>query len=160
MSDFSKTKTVHILGGGVAGLSCSFFIKQNNPQVKTVLYESSPHLGGRAYSFFDPKWNMMLDNAVHAVLGANKDVCRFLPNLKFEKVSFYDADKQEVSQKYWRFLSEIKVSVFNTPNPAPRAQWMVLKSLFPFVGKSLKVWFSEHNLTETLLKPLQSYVDE
>lgn len=38
---------VHILGGGIAGLACAYYLRQKSPQIRTVVYEAAPHAGGR-----------------------------------------------------------------------------------------------------------------
>ena len=53
-------KKAIVIGGGFAGLTASSYLVKNNYQV--TLLESSPKLGGRAYSFQDKETNTIIDN--------------------------------------------------------------------------------------------------
>jgi squalene-associated FAD-dependent desaturase len=60
-------KTVIIMGGGLAGLSSAVFL--SNEGFGVSLFESSPKLGGRTYSFFDREKQIYLDNGQHILAG-------------------------------------------------------------------------------------------
>ncbi len=93
-----KTK-VCVIGGGIAGLSAAVFLK--NYRFGVTLIESSPRLGGRAYSFFDKELNDYLDNGQHILASWYKNTFDFLKiigtldKLKFQKqleVKFVDLE--------------------------------------------------------------------
>ncbi|MHA1989139.1 MAG: hydroxysqualene dehydroxylase HpnE [Promethearchaeota archaeon] len=70
------SKKCLVIGGGFAGLSAAAFLTKNKIQV--TLLESSPKLGGRAYSFFDKKTDTVLDNGQHILMGCYTETLSFL----------------------------------------------------------------------------------
>lgn len=56
-----------IIGGGIAGLTAASILSSKNIQV--TLFEASPKLGGRTYSFFDKESGEMVDNGQHIMMG-------------------------------------------------------------------------------------------
>ena len=60
-------KRVAVLGGGLAGLSAALRLIDHGFAV--TLIEKRPFLGGRAFSFFDPKEQVEVDNGQHIFLG-------------------------------------------------------------------------------------------
>ena len=65
-----------VIGGGIAGLTSAAYLAQHG--IKVLLLESSPKLGGRAYSFKDQKTNDVIDNGQHILMGCYSDTIRFL----------------------------------------------------------------------------------
>ena len=61
------TKTVVILGGGLAGLSAARCLIERGYHV--TLVEKRPFLGGRAYSFYDRQAKCEVDNGQHIFMG-------------------------------------------------------------------------------------------
>jgi len=60
-----------IIGGGFAGLSAAAYLTKQNIQV--TLLESTPKLGGRAYSFTEQQSNDVVDNGQHILMGCYSD---------------------------------------------------------------------------------------
>lgn len=100
-------KKVVIIGGGLAGLSACVFLKKADKDNKfdVKLYEGSPKFGGRAYSFYDEKNNVWLDNGQHILAGWYKDTLEYLKftdslnKLSFQKkleISFYEKGNESV----------------------------------------------------------------
>jgi squalene-associated FAD-dependent desaturase len=54
---------VCIVGAGMAGLSSAVFLKKHG--IDVILIESSPHPGGRVYSYFDSQLGDYVDNGQH-----------------------------------------------------------------------------------------------
>ena len=81
--------TYHIVGGGLSGLACAWFLKQKNKNNRVVIYEVSSILGGRTYSYFNKNLGLKLDNAVHAVVGANKFMSRFIKKDEWLKNKYF-----------------------------------------------------------------------
>ncbi|MCK9279401.1 MAG: hydroxysqualene dehydroxylase HpnE [Melioribacteraceae bacterium] len=88
-------KKVIVIGGGLSGLSSAVSLLKNGFQVE--LLESSPKLGGRTYSLKHPKFDNMIDNGQHILLGcyyATLDYLntigseQFLSKQKFLKIPF------------------------------------------------------------------------
>jgi squalene-associated FAD-dependent desaturase len=83
-----------IVGGGFSGLAAAVYLSNNNYQVELI--ESSPKLGGRAYSFTDKNTNSILDNGQHILMGCYKETLRFL-NLINSKDSLNYQKSMEVN---------------------------------------------------------------
>ncbi|MBI5631445.1 MAG: FAD-dependent oxidoreductase [Elusimicrobia bacterium] len=71
-----------ILGGGFAGLSCAAALAQAGKKVLVV--EKKGHLGGRAYSFIDPKTGHPVDNGQHLFMGCYRHTRKFLRTIGSE----------------------------------------------------------------------------
>jgi len=65
-----------VIGGGLAGLAAAVFLIKKS--VKVTLIESSPKLGGRAYSYYDHKYGHFVDNGQHIMMGCYKSTLEFL----------------------------------------------------------------------------------
>lgn len=61
--------TVHVIGAGIAGLSCAVRCAQGGHKV--ALYEASPQAGGRCRSFLDEGLGCTIDNGNHLLLAGN-----------------------------------------------------------------------------------------
>jgi len=68
--------TVHIVGGGLAGLAAAVACASAGHTV--ALYEASPHLGGRCRSYHHDAFGCEVDNGAHAVLSNNASTARYL----------------------------------------------------------------------------------
>lgn len=73
-------KRVAIIGGGLAGLSSAVFLKNSdiNNDFEVKIYEASPKLGGRTYSFLDKQTNLFFDNGQHILAGWYKNTFEYL----------------------------------------------------------------------------------
>ena len=65
-----------VLGGGFAGLAAASALAQRGARV--TLLERRPHLGGRAYSFHDPRLGALADNGQHLFMGCYRQTRAFL----------------------------------------------------------------------------------
>lgn len=65
-----------IVGGGFAGLSSAVYLAKNNYDVELI--ESSPKLGGRAFSFQDSFTGDIIDNGQHLMMGCYDNTLEFL----------------------------------------------------------------------------------
>jgi len=68
--------TVHVIGAGVAGLSCAVRIAEAGGQLR--LYEAAAQGGGRCRSFFDATIERTIDNGNHMILAANAATFAYL----------------------------------------------------------------------------------
>ncbi len=66
-TDEPVQKRVVVLGGGLAGLSAALRLIDQDFEV--TLIEKRPFLGGRTFSFFDPREQTEIDNGQHVFLG-------------------------------------------------------------------------------------------
>lgn len=62
------TRTVVIIGGGIAGLATAVRLIQNG--IRPIVLEKRPFLGGRAFSFIDKDSGEEIDNGQHVFVGA------------------------------------------------------------------------------------------
>lgn len=70
------TKTVHIIGAGLAGLGAA--VRLTTHGVRVALHESAGHAGGRCRSFYDETLDRVIDNGNHLLLSGNFTVMEFL----------------------------------------------------------------------------------
>jgi squalene-associated FAD-dependent desaturase len=68
-----------VIGGGFAGLSSAVYLSEK--KINTHLIESSPKLGGRAYSLLNEKFNDEFDNGQHILMGCYDDTLEFLDKI-------------------------------------------------------------------------------
>jgi squalene-associated FAD-dependent desaturase len=68
--------TVHVIGGGLAGLSAAIAVAARGERV--ILSEAARHAGGRCRSYHDGHLDMTIDNGNHLVLSGNVAVDRYL----------------------------------------------------------------------------------
>jgi len=76
-------KKVIVIGGGFAGLSAASFLADSGNKVELI--ETSPKLGGRAYSFYDDETGSVIDNGQHILMGCYKETLKFLKLIGAEK---------------------------------------------------------------------------
>jgi len=68
--------TIHIVGGGLAGLSAALQLSLMGQKV--VVYEAAPYAGGRCRSYYDKELDCRIDNGNHLVLSGNVAVQDYL----------------------------------------------------------------------------------
>jgi squalene-associated FAD-dependent desaturase len=75
-----QPKKICIIGGGIAGLSAAVFLasKLKTVKVEITIFEASPKLGGRAYSFFDKDIGSYVDNGQHILASWFQNTLEFL----------------------------------------------------------------------------------
>ncbi|MCB2099679.1 MAG: hydroxysqualene dehydroxylase HpnE [Rhodobacterales bacterium] len=70
------TGRVHIIGAGLAGLSCGVRLAERG--VPVTLYESAQHAGGRCRSFHDEAMGCRIDNGNHLMMSGNRATMDYL----------------------------------------------------------------------------------
>src|ERR1700722_16500157 len=70
------TRTVHIIGAGLAGLSAA--IKLSGRGVAVVVHEATAFAGGRCRSYHDPFVGITIDNGNHLLLSGNRAALGYL----------------------------------------------------------------------------------
>lgn len=73
------TRTVVIIGGGIAGLATAVRLVQLG--IRPLVLEKRPFLGGRAYSFIDSDTGMEIDNGQHVFVGACEQFQRYVAEI-------------------------------------------------------------------------------
>jgi hydroxysqualene dehydroxylase len=68
--------TVHVIGAGLAGLSCALRMAEGGAAVR--LYEATGHAGGRCRSYYDQQLERWIDNGNHLVFSGNHAVAEHL----------------------------------------------------------------------------------
>lgn len=113
-------KKVVIIGGGLAGLSAGVFLKEadKDNEIEISLYEGSPKFGGRAYSFYDEKNQVWLDNGQHILAGWYKDTLDYLKitgslnKLNFQnklEINFYEKNGKNVKLDCPKILAPLNM---------------------------------------------------
>lgn len=69
-------RTVHVVGAGLAGLSCALRLAEAGERV--VCYEATNHAGGRCRSYFDTTLDRSIDNGNHLLLSSNAAALSYL----------------------------------------------------------------------------------
>jgi len=87
-------KKVIVIGGGFAGLTAAAYLVKNKFHV--IIVESSPKLGGRAYSFLEKQTNTIIDNGQHILMGCYFETLKFL-NLIGAVSNFNSQNKLQVN---------------------------------------------------------------
>jgi squalene-associated FAD-dependent desaturase len=73
------TRTVVIIGGGIAGLATAVRLIQRG--LKPIVLEKRPFLGGRAYSFTDSDTGEEIDNGQHVFVGACNEFQKYIADI-------------------------------------------------------------------------------
>lgn len=77
------TKTVHIIGAGISGLSAG--VRLANAGYAVHVHEATQLLGGRCRSYFDGATGLTIDNGNHLLLSANHHVLAYARTIGSEK---------------------------------------------------------------------------
>jgi squalene-associated FAD-dependent desaturase len=72
----TTSRTVHVVGAGLAGLSCALRLAEAGERV--VCYEATSHAGGRCRSYFDATLDRWIDNGNHLLLSSNGAALSYL----------------------------------------------------------------------------------
>ncbi|MBS1492363.1 MAG: oleate hydratase [Bacteroidetes bacterium] len=140
-------KLVTVIGGGLAGLSSAVFLNKKGYNVQ--LFESSPKLGGRAYSFYDREKNLYFDNGQHILAGWYENTFEYLKaigsydKLDFQsnlEVNFYDNNKNSYNLKTYNLPAPFNLlfGLLNFKALSFSDKLSVLKIYKIFTDKSLE----------------------
>ncbi len=70
---------VIIIGGGLSGLTCAYYLSQK--KYKVTLIEASPKFGGRTYSLINDEFNDIYDNGQHVMMGCYYETLKLIADL-------------------------------------------------------------------------------
>src|SRR5260370_7429889 len=76
------TKTVHIIGAGISGLSAA--VRLANENLKVHVHEATQQAGGRCRSYFDAATNLTIDNGNHLLLSGNRHALAYARSIGTE----------------------------------------------------------------------------
>jgi squalene-associated FAD-dependent desaturase len=77
------TKTVHIIGAGISGLSAA--VRLANENFKVHVHEATQQAGGRCRSYFDAATNLTIDNGNHLLLSGNRHAVAYARSIGTEE---------------------------------------------------------------------------
>lgn len=102
-----------VIGGGFAGLTAASYLANKN--IKVELFEASPKLGGRAYSFLAKDEKTIIDNGQHILMGCYSETLRFFKLIGASNNLIYQPELEI------NFLKEnfnhFKIKTVNLPHP-------------------------------------------
>src|SRR5260221_5904134 len=76
------TKTGHIIGAGISGLSAA--VRLANENYRVHVHEGTQQAGGRCRSYFDAATNLMIDNGNHLLLSGNRHAVSYARSIGTE----------------------------------------------------------------------------
>src|ERR1700682_4307134 len=76
------TKTVHIIGAGISGLSAA--VRLANANFKVHVHEATQQAGGRCRAYFDAATNLTIDNGNHLLLSGNRHAVAYARSIGTE----------------------------------------------------------------------------
>lgn len=158
-----KNSTYHIIGAGIAGLACAKYVKKYDKNARTIIYEASDKIGGRAYSYDDQDLNQRLDNATHVVVGTNKNIKKAIGQENWvNDYGFWNAETDKISYKLRKYKPQILKATCNTQGHevAPKICKKIWWSLFPFTKARTSICFSKQDLSQILINPMMAFIDE
>lgn len=113
--------TVHVLGGGVAGIVAAFAARDRGHAV--VLHEARSRLGGRAFASPDRQFGRDLDNGPHAMLGCYHAMRQLLARIGSLAQCQQDATLRMAYRWSGGASDRLQLSGLPTPLAMPWALW-------------------------------------
>jgi protoporphyrinogen oxidase/AcrR family transcriptional regulator len=130
---------VAIIGGGLAGLTAAAYLSEN-PHVEGILFERSPQLGGRAFTY--EKAGFTLNYGAHAIYGIDRHT---LTNMERElglSFSSKQVDKRKVFYAKHNQLTPAPLDAINLL----RTDLLSTMQKVRFVGEITAIIANIHNL--------------
>jgi squalene-associated FAD-dependent desaturase len=136
-----------IIGGGLAGLTAASILSSKNFSV--TLFESSPKLGGRTYSFIDKGTVTEIDNGQHIMMGCYKETLSFLKligaenNFDYQKnlfLKFIDSHKNQyqinASTLFYPLNLLLSIIDYNALSASDKLYFILFLLKLPFISKN------------------------
>lgn len=101
---------IAIIGGGLAGLTAAAYLS-NSPDTQGVVFERSPQLGGRAFTY--EKSGFTLNYGAHAVYGMDRHTLQHMQNELGLEFKSKQVDKRQVVYAKHRRLSPAPLDFVN-----------------------------------------------
>jgi protoporphyrinogen oxidase/AcrR family transcriptional regulator len=105
----TKMKTA-IIGGGLAGLTAAAYLSEN-PHIEGILFERSPQLGGRAFTY--EKSGFTLNYGAHAIYGIDRHKLTLMEKELGLSFSSKQVDKRRVMYAKHNRLTEAPLDFVN-----------------------------------------------
>lgn len=102
-----------VIGGGFAGLTAASYLANKN--IKVDLFEASPKLGGRAYSFLAKDGRTIIDNGQHILMGCYSETLRFFKLIHASNNLFYQPELEINFLK--EGFEQFRLKAFKLPHP-------------------------------------------
>ncbi len=145
------TKTVHIIGAGISGLSAG--VRLANAGYAVHVHEATQLLGGRCRSYFDGATGLTIDNGNHLLLSANHHVLAYARTIGSEqglagpdKAEFFFADFK-ADKTWWLRLNDGRVPfwVFDKSSRVPDT------GISDYVALAPLTWVGEDKLVGDII---------
>lgn len=98
---------IAILGGGLTGLTASYYLAKKNHQV--TLLEKEKILGGLASGFKQKNWDWYLERAYHHLFANDNDIINFSKEIGFNKIFFKNPETGSLYEKLKVKSQKLKV---------------------------------------------------
>lgn len=152
----------HIIGGGLSGAACAYFLRQAAPEIHSIIYEEDSRLGGKTYCRYDIDWKIDVDNALHTIFDSNKFMSRFVEKEEWKKnaafVNFTDLENNLQMRRNTDILLK-KVCNLEQDKIAEVVKKKTLKMLFPHRFSDPKIYAFDSGLTPKVINNLAAYSD-
>ncbi|MBQ9235376.1 MAG: FAD-dependent oxidoreductase [Alphaproteobacteria bacterium] len=154
--------TCHIIGAGLSGLMCAFFLRRQGNTHHIVLYDDSSSCGGQVATFYHQPWGIRIDNAPHIIVSSNEIMREFVHDDEWEKnVLFVDSLNQSLSTRIDEhqvcLLRKICNSDLSEVSEALRRK--LTDFVFPSRRYQPKFYTSSQNLDTRIINMLRCYGD-
>jgi len=105
---------IAVLGGGLTGLTASYYLAKKNHEVN--LFEKEKVLGGLASGFKQKNWDWYLERAYHHLFANDSDILDFAKEIGFDKIFFKTPITASLYQKsQFKNKNNQKISNFQLP---------------------------------------------
>lgn len=160
-----------VIGGGIAGLTSAAYL--TNKGFSVTLLESTPKLGGRAYSFKDQISNDVIDNGQHILMGCYTNTLKFIKligaedNFIFQKyleVNFLKSGSSPIKLKSFGVLYPLNILFgllhFKAITFRDRVSIIRFMIKIPIVSskrlkdRNVREWLESENQSEEVIKSL------
>lgn len=130
---------VAIIGGGLAGLTAAAYLSEN-PHIEGVLFERSPQLGGRAFTY--EKAGFTLNYGAHAIYGIDRHTITIMERELGLSFSSKQVDKRKVVYAKHNQLTTAPLDAINLL----KTDLLSTAQKVRFVGEIAAIIANIHNL--------------
>lgn len=142
---------VAVIGGGLAGLTASAYLSEN-PAVEGIMFERSPQLGGRAFTY--EKSGFTLNYGAHAVYGIDRHV---LTDMEKELKLSFSSKEVDKSKVMYEKHDQITPAPLNAVNLLRTGILSAMEKV-RFVGEIAAIIAQIHSIKN--YKTLGDYLDQ